>query len=149
MEGRHHTPIVALTAHAIEGDLKRCLAAGMNDYLSKPLTAEKLVSMIQRWASQPVRVQIPRELEDMIPGYLSNRRRDVLTISEALEKSDVDAIRVIGHGMKGSGAGYGFARITEIGGDLERAAKEANLVEIQNLRRVLAEYVERVEVVYE
>jgi two-component system, sensor histidine kinase and response regulator len=149
MEGPRHTPIVALTAHAIAGDMKRCLEAGMDDYISKPLTAEKLVSMVQRWAFQPVRVQIPRELEDMIPDYLSNRRNDVLTISEALEKNDINAIRVIGHGMRGSGAGYGFSRITEIGGDLERAANEANLVEIRNLKRVLAEYVERVEVAYE
>ncbi len=93
-------------------------------------------------------MEIPCELKDMIPDYLSSRRKDILSIAEALEKNDIDAIRAIGHGMKGSGAGYGFSRITEIGGDLEQAANEANLGEIQNLKRVLAEYVERVEIAY-
>jgi two-component system sensor histidine kinase/response regulator len=149
MEVLRHTPIIALTAHAIEGDAKRCLDAGMDDYLSKPLTAEKLLAMVQRWALQPVRVQIPRGLEDMIPEYLSNRRTDVQTISEALERNDIAAIKVIGHGMKGSGAGYGFSRITEIGEDLELAARAANLAEIQSLKQALAEYVEHVEISYE
>jgi CheY-like chemotaxis protein len=149
MEGARHTPIIALTANVIEDDSKRCMEAGMDDYISKPLRPEKLVSMIERWVSRPVRVQIRRDLKDMIPDYLSNRRTDILAIAEALKKNDIDRIRVIGHGMKGSGAGYGFLRITEIGGDLERAAHEANLIEIENLMRILAGYVEHLEITYE
>ena len=48
-----HVPIVALTAHAIDGDRERCLAVGMDDYMSKPFTQRQLGNMIQRWAQRP------------------------------------------------------------------------------------------------
>jgi PAS domain S-box-containing protein len=48
-----HVPIVALTAHAIAGDRERCMAAGMDDYMSKPFTQAQLGDMIQRWLKSP------------------------------------------------------------------------------------------------
>jgi signal transduction histidine kinase len=50
-----HTTIVALTASALSGDLEKCLAAGMDDYLSKPLRPAELETTLSRWLSQPAR----------------------------------------------------------------------------------------------
>lgn len=48
-EGARHTVIVAITAHALTGDRNVCLEAGMDDYVSKPVTQEKLISVLKRW----------------------------------------------------------------------------------------------------
>ena len=49
----HKVPVIAMTAHAMKGDRERCLAAGMNDYICKPVNPQELCDMIEKWAAYP------------------------------------------------------------------------------------------------
>lgn len=48
------TPIIGVTAHALDSDREACLAAGMDDYLSKPISPELLMRKIEQWSGRPV-----------------------------------------------------------------------------------------------
>ncbi len=94
-------------------------------------------------------VSIDEDLEGIVPNFLKNREKDIQSISRSLDAGDFEAIRIIGHGMKGSGSGYGFDGISRIGEEIETGAKERNEDEIRELVRELSTYLDRVEVVYE
>ena len=92
---------------------------------------------------------VDTDLRELIPGFLDDRRNDTTTMSGAVEEGDFETVRVLGHELKGSGGGYGFDAITDIGQSLELAAKDQDKTEIWKLVQELANYLERVEVVYE
>lgn len=94
-------------------------------------------------------VQVDPDIEELIPEFLQRRHTDIAAISDALKKGDYETIRILGHSMKGSGGGYGFDAISDIGRRLEQAAKDKHLEEIHKQTKALSDYLERLEVTYD
>ncbi len=93
-------------------------------------------------------IHVDPELEELIPGYLENRRKNIVSIREALERDDYDIIESLGHSMRGSGGGYGFDDITDLGKSLEQAARDRDSHEISKNVTKLQDYLDRVGVLY-
>jgi HPt (histidine-containing phosphotransfer) domain-containing protein len=102
-----------------------------------------------KYPTDRIRVRIDRDLQDLIPMYLENRRRDIEAILDAMAQQNYSSIEVAGHKMKGSGSGYGFDEITAIGRVLEQAAKNQNAATIRRAVSDLREYIRKIDIVYE
>ncbi len=62
-ESGRHTPIVAMTAHSMKGDEQKCLEAGMDDYLSKPIDVASLLATLEKWSVNRTLAGVPRPAE--------------------------------------------------------------------------------------
>ncbi|MGE0525497.1 MAG: Hpt domain-containing protein [Bdellovibrionales bacterium] len=67
-------------------------------------------------------MNVPPDLQPLIGGFLRRRQLELQQIHEAFQQGEFEAIAFIAHRLKGNGTGYGFSALTEIGGELERAA---------------------------
>lgn len=94
-------------------------------------------------------LHIDSDLEDIVPGYLEGRHRDVVLMSKMLGQQDFESLLALAHRIKGSGASYGFDTITNIGHDIETAAKNKEQKVVEASISALASYLKRIEVNYE
>jgi signal transduction histidine kinase len=151
--GRRSVPIVAITADTQREQRDACLAAGCNAHLGKPFTQADLFAVLRQFLSSPqerpgseeldARAEIPAELADLAEGYLNNRRADAMALLAAASSGDLADARQRGHKMKGSGSGYGFPRVSELGASIERAAEDGDVAAIERCAGMLSEYAER------
>jgi HPt (histidine-containing phosphotransfer) domain-containing protein len=94
-------------------------------------------------------VRIDADISDLIPGFLGRKRKDADAIRAAAETGDYATLADLAHKIKGEGGSYGLNRISEIGAELELAARERNLAEVRRQADGLITYLDCVEIVFE
>jgi signal transduction histidine kinase len=154
--GRRPTPIIAVTADADAEQRASCLASGCDGHLGKPFSQEGLFGVMRPFLSpdesigaaapaeeEEIPAQIPPDLADLAEEYLTNRRSDAAALLEAARSGDFTGARRRGHNMKGSGAGYGFPQVSELGKRIERAAEAGDAEAIIRWAESLGDYAER------
>lgn len=94
------------------------------------------------------RVEVSRELEDIMPMFLDTITRNIESIRSSGASGDLETIRSLGHRMKGAGGGYGLDRVTELGRKIEEAAKAGNVAAALQSTEELAEYMKNTEIVF-
>jgi len=94
-------------------------------------------------------VTIARDLEDLIPVFMTNRTKEVDTLRGALAADDFEQLKQLGHRMKGVGKSYGFITVSDIGKRVEDAAAKSDRAAIDACIAEYADYLSKVKVVYE
>jgi PAS domain S-box-containing protein len=140
--------LVAMTANAMEGDRELCAAAGMDDYVAKPIRVEELVAALERCRSRPDADQsgapamaaIDRTVverltvtmggpfvAELIDTFGEDARELIATLRRALAENDVDAFRRAAHSLKSNGESLGATELAALARELEAIARGGSL----------------------
>jgi CheY-like chemotaxis protein/HPt (histidine-containing phosphotransfer) domain-containing protein len=151
--------IIALTANVLHGDREKCLGAGMNDYLTKPLYLADLDAVLQRallkvhpsprpeperneGALDPVVIAGLRELrepnqpdplKELAELFLRDARSRLQKMEVALERKDLPSLALAAHTLKGSASNLGARRLAALCVSLEKQAKTGELTEAADI----------------
>ena len=147
----YRRPILALTANAMSGDADRCLAAGCDVHLAKPIDRKQLILAVSQYAPPetgqtgalmkspaPAVSPGPRDgivsqfaddpqLAGILPGFIQRLSSQLEALCNALEEERLEDAERLAHRLKGAGGSYGYPTLSEVAKSLELAAKARDM----------------------
>jgi signal transduction histidine kinase/DNA-binding response OmpR family regulator/HPt (histidine-containing phosphotransfer) domain-containing protein len=153
-----HIRIVAMTAHAMTGDRERCMAAGMDGYLSKPINQRLLFEVVEQGSAGAVAKGVPDAqpalfnrgelmnrlggdadlLADVIQIFLDDCPKRLAAIKNAVDLRDAELIRTTAHALKGAAGTLSATAVFDAAQALERLGTEGRLEPAEAAWRILA-----------
>ncbi len=99
-------------------------------------------------ADEEIIERIDADLEELIPRFMENTRKDLDGLRRALEAGDFETVKRLGHSTKGAAFGYGFTGLGEIGLRIETVAPGKNRSQLSTMLDEMGRYLDRVKVVF-
>ncbi|MCD6325997.1 PAS domain S-box protein, partial [bacterium] len=150
-----HIPIIAMTANAMQGDRQKCLDAGMDDYVSKPVSSQSIAEAVERWLASDeaaaVKQKRPKnkapeetpafdhtELLERLGGdeaivreimkiFLQDMPLQIKKLETALENGDASLAERQAHTIKGASANVGASALRDTAFEMEKLCKKGDL----------------------
>ncbi|MFS4458672.1 Hpt domain-containing protein [Bdellovibrio sp. HCB2-146] len=94
------------------------------------------------------KVEVDADLQDLIPQFLENRKKDLEVLQGLVEKNDLDALAQLAHKIKGAAAGYGFVKLSDYASQMEAASKRKDPAPLPRLMQDMKAHFDNIEVLF-